>query len=216
VCISSDNIIVMCHDAGFTIDENNQITTYNPNNNVLIRDRTAAEWFAMTYTNGKHPCGIDALLRACKIYGKIAYITVRSDYLDDIFPKIFDSLDKYSMRDRAIINGFSYATMKKARKYDNEIMLSWVQNHNYQITTDDVDAALALGNCLITCYDYSGVNPATSANQSGSVLNYAHSKNVRIYEAIMGEESLLTNEMIYDKGITGAQLEFIPSVFQYF
>lgn len=215
VQIASDDVIVMCHDAGFTIDANNQITTFSASDNVPIRSRTSSEWFAMTYTNGYHPCGIDALIRTCKLYGKIAFVTVRSDYLDYIFPALFDCLDTYSMRERTIINGFSHDTMKKARKYDKSIMLSWVQTKNHQLTTQDVDAANALGNCLITCYDYSGDDQTTITNQDPTVLKYAQSKDIRIYEAIIGYNQYLNNTL-FDAGVTGAQLECIPDIFEDF
>lgn len=120
------------------------------------------------------------------------------------------------MRERAIINGFSYETMKKARKYDKSITLSWVQIHNYKITNDDVDKADRLGNCLITCYDYSGSPETKAINQDDAVLKYAMSKDVRLYEAIIGYDADLNNAELYDRGFTGAQVAFEPQIFSTF
>lgn len=217
VRISSDGEIVMCHDEGFTLNGNGEVTAYDANNMTPIRSMTAAECFALVYEGTTdHVCGIDSLVRTCKLYGKIAFITVRSSYLDEIFPKIFECLDRYSMRERAIINGFSISTMKKARKYDQNIMLSWVQNYNHQVTTDDVDTANDLGNCLISCFDYSGSAETKASNQSDVVIAYAKSKDIRLYEAIIGYDIDLNNTVLYDRGFTGAQIAFEPEIFDTF
>ena len=217
VRISSDGKIVMCHDEGFTLNGSGEVTAYDENNMTPIRNMTAAQCYALTYEGTTdHVCGLDALVRTCKLYGKIAFITVRSSYLDEIFPMIFECLDRYSMRDRAIINGFALTTMKKARKYDKDIMLSWVQTKNHKITTADVDQADALGNCLITCYDYSGADETKATNQSDTVLAYAQEKDIRVYEAIIGYDTDLNNAELYDRGFTGAQIAFEPAIFAYF
>lgn len=214
VRISSDNEIIMCHDEGFTLNGNGEITNYDATNSTPIRQMTAAQCYDLVYEGTTdHVCGIDSLIRTCKLYGKIAFVTVRSSDLDDIFPKLFASLDKYNMRERTIINGFSYETMKRARKYDKNIMLSWVQTHNHQITNADVDMADALGNCLISCYDYSGADETKAGNQSDAVIAYAKQKDIRVYEAIIGYDSDLNNEVLFDRGFSGAQIAFEPAMF---
>lgn len=214
VRISSDNEIVMCHDAGFTLNASGYVTSYDSSNNTKIRDMTAAQCFALIYENtNDHVCGIDALIRTCKLYGKIPYITIRDAYTNDILPKLFASLDKYNMREKAIINSFTYDVLKIVRKYDKHIMLSWVQTYNHQLTTQDIDKANALGNCLITCYDYSGTNPTTAANQSNEVIAYAKQKDIRLYEAQIVRDQDLNADVLYDRGFTGAQIVFEPSIF---
>lgn len=213
VRISSDGELVMCHDAGFTLDADGHVTAYNPSNSVKIDTLTYAECIALTHPNGQHICGIDALIRTCKMYGKIAYITVRDAHIYQIMPKLFESLDKYNMRDHAIINSFTYITLQLARKYDKDIMLSWVQTANHVITTDDVDNAILLGNAFICGYDYGNGSPTSISNQSDSVLAYAKSKNVRVYESIVTSDSQLNQ--LYDKGISGAQIEYMPACLVY-
>ena len=213
VRISSDGELVMCHDAGFTLDAEGHVTAYNPSNSVKINTLTYAECIALTHPNGQHICGIDALIRTCKMYGKIAYITIRDGDIYQIVPKLFESLDKYNMRNNAIINSFTYISLQIARKYDKNIMLSWVQTANHVITTDDVDNAVLLGNAFICGYDYGNGSPTSITNQSDSVLAYAKSKNVRIYEAIVTSDSQLNQ--LYDKGISGAQIEYMPACLVY-
>lgn len=213
VRLSSDGEIVMCHDAGFTLDGDGHVTSYDPNNNTKISNMTYAECIALTYPNGEHVCGIDALIRTCKMYGKIAYVTVRDGSIMDIAVKLFESLDKYNMRGRTIINSFTYLTLQLMRKFDKDILLSWVQNANHVVTTSDVDKAVLLGNVLICGYDYGNGSPTGIANQSAEVIAYAKQKGIRFYEAIVTNDTSLNQ--LYDNGVMGAQIEFLPSCLVY-
>ncbi|MBQ3951061.1 MAG: ATP-binding cassette domain-containing protein, partial [Oscillospiraceae bacterium] len=47
VRITSDNKIILCHDAGFTFDQNGRITNYNASDNTPIHDLTYAECVAL-------------------------------------------------------------------------------------------------------------------------------------------------------------------------
>lgn len=213
VRISSDGEIVMCHDAGFTLDASGHVTFYDPSNNTKIINMTYAECIALTHPNGEHVCGIDSLIRTCKMYGKVAYVTVRDGPIFNIAPKLFECLDKYNMRGRTIINSFTYDTLKIMRKYDKEITLSWVQTANHVVTTTDVDNAALLGNVSICGYDYGNGSPTGIANQSAEVIAYAKQKGIRFYEAIVTNDNSLNQ--LYDNGIMGAQIEYLPSCLVY-
>lgn len=214
VRISSDGELVMCHDAGFTLDSNGHITNYNSADSIKIANMTYAECVALTYPNGEHVCGIDALIRTCKIYGKIAYVTVRDETnWWSIAPKLFESINKYDMGERTMINSFTYKTLQIMRAYDNDIPLSWVQEANHSVTTADVDKAYKLGNVVICGYDYGNGSPTGITNQSASVIAYAKEKGIRFYEAIVTNDTNLN--LLYDNGIMGAQIEFLPSCFVY-
>ena len=213
VRVSSDGKIIMCHDAGFTLDENGDVTAYNINNNTKIKTLTEAECFALKQANrGHHICGLDSLIRVCKLYGKVPYITIRDGDMDIIIPEMFRILDIYNMRKRAIINSFTYETLEKVRRFDDDIALSWVMEYNHKVTEEDIDKADVLGNCLITCFDYSGASPTKSANQSDEIIQYAKSKDIRLYEACIGYQYDLNADEIYKRGFTGAQCEMLPDI----
>lgn len=214
VRISSDGELVMCHDAGFTLDSNGYITNYDSANSIKIANMTYAECVALTYPNGEHVCGIDALIRTCKIYGKMAYVTVRDEGIWwSVAPKLFESIKKYDMSERTMINSFTYKTLQIMRTYDDNIALSWVQVANHSVTTDDVDKAYKLGNVVICAYDYGNGAPTGITNQSASVIAYAKEKGIRFYEAIVTNDTNLN--LLYDNGIMGAQIEFLPACFVY-
>ena len=119
-------------------------------------------------------------------------------------------LKKYRMVEHAIINSFTKASLETFRSYSSTILLSLVLSHNAAPTTDDVDFAVSVGNCLINLFDVplpSGATLESVLTSYATILNYAYSKNVLIYEAQTGNR-LIDTMMQY--GIMGSQMYDFP------
>jgi len=65
---------------------------------------------------------------------------------------MFELLDKYSMRDSAIINSLSIESLIACRGKDQNITLSNVSSAVF--TTTDVDDSALLGNCILCSFDF--------------------------------------------------------------
>ena len=222
---TADSGLIMCHDAGYTFDANNKITAYNSSNKTLIDTLTVAECKALTFAeqfNGKdcHPCDFETFVRICKKYGLICYVTVRDEHIADVVaPEVLRILKLYRMLDRAIVNSFTKSTLEIFRALNSSITLSLVLGHNYIPTNADVNYAYSLGNCNLNLFNVpvdSSV-PGTNVEDklenllSGSdytaVLEYAHSKNVVLYDAQTGNAS---PDVLLRHGIVGAHMTIIP------
>lgn len=199
---TSDGKLIMCHDSGFTLN-NGEITTYDPDNvDVVIHDTTYADCIDLVHeSTGEHVCGIDDYLFICKKYGKVAFLTIREDYMDEVIPALFAALDKFNMRNSTIINSFNMSSLSSVRIYDNDIMLSRVVPNQTEITNSIIDTAISLGNCIICAFDYPGDGVSAL---SDSVLEYAQSNGIRVCEAIIGNVSGIDN--VISRGLMGAQI----------
>ena len=215
----------MCHDAGYTFDANNKITTYNSSNKTLIDTLTVAECKALTFAqqyNGAdcHPTDFATFANICKRYGLIAYVTVRDEHIVDVVaPEVLRILKQYRLLDRAIINSFTKATLETFRSLNPSIMLSLVLNNKQVPTTDDVDYVASLGNCILNLFDVPVSNdiPGTniedkleyllSQSSYASVLEYATEKGVIVYDAQTGNAA---PEVLIRHGILGSHMVTKP------
>lgn len=130
-------------------------TYYAHPNTFAIRKLSKAQCLALQHLGTtNHICDLDTFIRICKKYGKIAFITIRDEYIQDVVvPKMFDTLDKYSMRGQSIINSFTFDTLEKVKNADSRIMLSNVLGARKYLSTAYITNALELGVCLINCVD---------------------------------------------------------------
>ena len=222
---TADGGLIMCHDAGYTFDGNGKITAYNKNNNTPIDTLTVAQCKALTFAEqwqGKdcHPCDFETFVRVCKKYGLIAYCTVRDEHIADVVaPETLRILTLYRMLDHCIINSFTKATLEIFRALNPSITLSLVLGCKYIPTNADIDYVVSLGNCNLNLFDIpldSSV-PGTNVEDklenwlSGpeytAVLEYAHSKNVVLYDAQVGNAA---PDVLLRHGIVGAHMTTIP------
>ena len=155
VRITSDGKLVMCHDAGFTFNENGKITRYDSTNCTLIRDLTEAECLALQYATGDtYVCTFENYISVCKEYDKIAFITIRDEYMDELVPEMMRILKKYVMTNRCIVNSFTYSSLQAVRNAAPSMMLSHVQGYKAGVTIEAIDGAAALGNCLVNGFNF--------------------------------------------------------------
>lgn len=211
--ITSDGKLVMCHDAGFTLDDAGLIAAYDSTNATAIHDMTEAECLALQYARyGGTICGFEEYVRICKKYGKIAYITIREEYTDEVVPEMMRVLRKYGMVKQCIVSGYPSATpLQAVREADPTIMLAYVLGHNADITTADIDLAISLGNMLICGFHFSTTTDDVGTKLAGSLeaIEYAHANDIRVYECQVHTMDIADKLLEY--GITGAQIMFNPT-----
>ena len=207
VRITSDGKLVMLHDKGFTFDDEGKAT--QSNSGTAIRDMTEAECLAVQFARySGYVCSFDEYIRICKKYGKIAYCTIRDEFMDEVVPEMMRILRKYGMVQRCIINSFTYSSLRAVRAADPNIMLSQVLAQNAGVDTAAIDRAVALGNMMICGFDFSTSTTvdAVASKIDTSVMEYAAAKDIRVYQAQVN--SMEVADKLLEYGITGAQIRF--------
>ena len=222
---TEDGGLIMCHDAGYTLDGNGKITTYDAEDNTPILTLTVAECEALTFAEqyeGKdcHPIDFETFVRICKKYGLICYVTVRDEAISTtVAPEVIRILKLYRMLDRSIINSFTKASLETFRGLDSSIMLSLVIDHNTAPTTSDVDYVYSLGNCILNMFSMpipssadtrpyeQQLDDLLSTSAYADVLSYAYTKNVIVYEAQSGTACI---DVLLKHGITGLHMTAQP------
>ncbi len=209
--ITSDNELVMCHDNGFTFDDNGRITTFNKDDCTLIRNMTYADVIALEHARQfegvyVHPTGIDSILRACKRYGKIPFITIRDEKIDVIAPILIDKLRKYSLETCSIINSFTLASLATIRQYSDIVFLSQVidLNNNQILSQRIIDKINEFGNVVISVFDS---DASTVETTNAEMIEHAKSRGIRILGAIFNNSD--TIEYVLNNGFSGGQA-YIP------
>ena len=211
---TSDGDLIMCHDAGFTLNSNGKIVNYNAESSTPIINMTKAECLVLEHdVTGNHVCDFETYLRVCKKYGKIAYITIRNEHIDDVVvPKLFEYLDKYSMRNFCIVNSFTLTTLKSVRNTDKYIMLSYMSDFSTGtagIKKSFVEQAVSLGNCRVGIFAFSSSSDDVSLlENSKEAIQYAIQNDIRVDVAITGNKISIDDLMNY--GIVGAQRTAVP------
>lgn len=161
VRITKDNVLIMSHNAAFTInDENKTILYYDKDNHTPIRDLTWKELSELRY-NAHHedfgyfatPCTIDDYLRVCNEWNMIPFITLRDEYISDVVRLTKEALTRWGFKEKCIINSFSKETLLEARKL---LPYTWLHNvhkpgeiitmADYQFCKDNYPCILGLYN----------------------------------------------------------------------
>lgn len=210
---TSDGKLIMCHNAGFSLNSDGKIKSYNASTAIPIHDMTEAECLALQHTSlSEYVCSFDEYVRICKQYGKIAFITIRDEYIaDEVVPELLAVLDKYNMRKRSIINSFTYESLQAVRSADDNITLHQVLNAGEKISIKAINNAISLGNCIISGFDFpdeSTQGGFTDLDSIPEVLEYARKHDIRLYEAQVN--SMEQIERLIEYGISGAQILIVP------
>ena len=209
---TSDGKLILCHDAGISLNSDGKIAKYDVATATPIHDMTETECLALQHTSPiENMCGFDEYVRICKKYGKISFITIRKDYMDEVVPALFAVLDKYNMRKRSIINSFEYESLQAVRDVDDNITLHQVLNLGERISIAAINRAISFGNCIISGFDFPDESTQGGFGDLSSipeVLEYARSHNIRLYEAQVDNLDHIDRLMEY--GISGAQMLIPP------
>jgi hypothetical protein len=211
VRITSDGVLVMCHDPAYTLT-NGKISGVYSTADFVIREHTFAEVRALEFAaKPVHPSTMEELLVICKKYGKIPLLTIRDEYIDEVIPKTFELLEKYDMVSSAILNSVTWNTIVELRRYNADIMLS----HPQRCQTSGNPSVLelcamvmlmdSLGNCIYNCYCSLGSNTSEaefvgSLDKAMPAIELAKSRDLRVWAAMTTASQ--TEELIA-RGIVG-------------
>jgi len=190
VRITSDGQLVMCHDRGFTFDENGRIGRFDRNNNTLIINMSFEQVMALEYAadfdvmgHYARVCTFDTFVRICKEQGMICYATLRDDRIPEVVRGVLDTLGKYYMTEHCVINSFTLETLLEVRKYNRTIPLSQVIDYGKPIGTDVVENVTPLGNAMVTGFLYPRENGLELWEQSGQAVELAAARKIPIHMA---------------------------------
>lgn len=161
--LTSDNQLVCCHDAGLTFNDSGYIVSYDSTNNTVIHNITKSQFLNFTFNriyNGErcHPCDLETYLNICKTYGKIAYINIRGEYIQETVTALIAALKNASFgMENVIINSFTKDALTAVRAAEPKLYLSLVID---PFTASERTAALnfaqTTGACQICLYYSNG------------------------------------------------------------
>lgn len=219
---TSDGKLIMCHDDGFTFDDNGYITAYNATseNTRVIHDMTYKECMASEYAQEYHirteygettkkityrpkVCDLEKFLIVCKEYEVRPYIVIRKNYMDVVVPELLRLLEAYDFLDNCIVNSFELASVAEvARQSNHRVMISVVKEYaqGTALTIKEIDNLLAVSpNCTINAYTGSTTtawNNALLADASKNAIKYAKSRGVVVGTAFVKEP-----QPLFERGI---------------
>lgn len=207
---TSDGKLVMCHDAGFTLNSDGRVTSFNAGNYAAIHDMTEAQCLALRHTNDDAVVGFDEYVRICKKYGKVPFVTIRDEYTDTVVDEVLRVLKKYSMENDAIINSMTYASLEAARKQHPTICLCYTMASSVRLAKTHIDYCVNLGNCIVNGFDFPSFGGFANLEAAQEVLAYAQEKNIRVYEAQNGDAADVDRLLEY--GVVGSHMTVVPEM----
>lgn len=220
--LTSDNKIVLCHDAGFTLgtqadvpskgeDVVGRILPYDSHNMTLIHDMTCSDVLALEHFNRvaygylgyrSNPTTLEEFLKICKLYGLIPYITFRDEYVNATAVELKRCLYKYGLYEQAIIN--CYHADNAAVEVNS--VLPGVQicytvdrySKTHRSIQTEIDSAYNL-NCKFVCINSADLSLLTDAD-----IQYAQARG--IYMLAWGIDTDSLYQDCISAGINGGQI----------
>ena len=214
---TSDGGIIMCHDAGFTLDENGRVTKFDKLNNTPILEMTTAQCLALEHAKqyDGHYCkvvDVETYIRICKESGKAPFVTVRNEEIESVAPTILKLLEKYDLIESSVINSFTVSTLEIFRELCPEIRLSRVIGLLRPADRSDVDIVIKLQNCILNCFHFTSSDSTSgleAMDASADAIAYAAANGVDVYQAQVSDE--VDINYLIERGISGAQVLYAPT-----
>ncbi len=181
--LTKDNEIILCHDAGFTLNEEGRIIGFDESNNTLIRDLNKDDILKLEHAGfyedlGKyeHPTTLEKFLIICKTNNVIPYITFRSEYIEETLSALVPVLEKFNYTHKCIINANPPSVDKcyQIRKLLPFVTICHTLSTTDLITTDVINQVYRMGNAYLCA------NTDALDNVDKEVLDYSRSKEIRI------------------------------------
>lgn len=211
---TSDGVVVLCHDVGFTFDEDGRIGKFDKKNHALIcemsyRDVKKLEYAFADPQTGKHPkvCTLDQFTALCKKSKVWMYPTQRNDgMIDRTQSELRRILKKYGMTCRCIVNNYPYSleTGAKVHEYLPMVPVCYTldyYDHFSPKLLDRISNALPAMICL---------NRAWVEKIDSETVRCAEEKGIRVlgwYPSSPEEYSQWK-----EKGLSGAQITKIEVI----
>ena len=211
--LTSDGALVCCHDEGFTFNSDGRITAFDSSNCTLIHEMTYAEVMALEFNmmyNGSrcHTSDLDYVLQVCKAYGKLAYITIRGEYIETTAELVVSALKKWGMLGNCIINSFSNDALMAVRAIAPEVYLSFVF---VPYTESERTFALTNANAnerYMLCLYYSSGHTVSDLTGDSGVLDFirqCQSNGIILYGAKEELDTVGDADALLSLGFGGVQ-----------
>lgn len=206
--MTSDGVVVLCHDNGFTLDENGRIGKFDRNCNVKICEMKFADVQKLEYASGEserggYPvvCTLEEYVSLCSGAGVWMYVTQRNNsQIDATMAELKRLLKKYHMMKRCIVNNFpaNTATCSVIHKWLPKVPISYTMTSKSDLTREvigNIAEELPIMICLHRKF-IAGLDP--------ELMKLAASKGIKVlgwYPASQEEYSAWL-----DAGLAGAQI----------
>jgi len=210
---TADGKLVMCHDVGFTFDENGRITAFDEKKYTPIRELTYAQCRELSYVEGHEALGhyakvaaFEDFIRICSMYGMTAYPTIRETYLDEVIPELVRILKKHHMINRCIINCCDYEPLVRLHAYEPRLLMTnTIGEDKGPVTLEQVEQTLALENSGITLFYREGFcEEYPEVSISREALEYARRMEVPMFIGFVNTPEQYS--MRVNMGIKGFQI----------
>ena len=204
--LSSDGVIILCHDAGYTFTQDGRIATFNQDKFTPIHDMPFNKIRELEFEHpfeGQylHPCTLDTMLALCEKHDVVAYLTLRAEpWRTEVAQKMVELIRAHKMEHRTIIN--LYTGVKEAVDCVSSFLPGLVYcNTKYpdvQLTTELIDSSAADGYKII-CLNNHQLETVTPEKHQ-----YAASKGIRIWTWGVSKAAECAAHIA--QGITGFQM----------
>ena len=204
--LSSDGVIVLCHDAGYTFTQDGKITAIDKNNSTPIHDMPFSKIRDLEFEHpfeGQilHPCTLDTMLALCEKHDVAAYLTLRDDpWREEVARGMVKLIRARNMERRTIINLFT--GVKEAVDYVSSLLPGLVycntQYPDVPLTTELIDLSAADGYKII-CLNNRHLETVTPEKHQ-----YAASKGIRIWTWGVSKAAECAAHIAH--GVTGFQM----------
>ena len=204
--LSSDGVIVLCHDAGYTFTQDGKIAAFNKENFTPIHDMPFSKIRDLEFEHpfeGQilHPCTLDTMLALCEKHDVAAYLTLRPEpWREEVAQRMVELVRAHNMERRTIINLFT--GVKEAVDCVSSLLPGLVycntQYPDVPLTTELIDLSAADGYKII-CLNNRHLETVTPEYH-----RYAASKGIRIWTWGVSKAAECAAHIA--QGITGFQM----------
>ena len=204
--LTKDGEVVLCHDAGYTLDANGRIGRFDGKNFVAIRDMTLENVLRLEFAaqfDGQrlHPCTLDTMLGLCRKHGMVAYLTLRPEpWREEAAKRMTELIIRHDMRQQTIVN--LYPGSKEAMDSVSKLLPGLVYCNTRlpeDALTEELINATAEQGYKILCLCRRMIDSVTPEK-----CRYAARRGVHVWTW----EATNAQDCAYDlsKGITGFQM----------
>ena len=212
--MTKDGVIILCHDNGFTFDENGRICKFDKMNMTPISSLEWKEIRKMEYSTGRARRGLypkvatlKEFTRLCKAKNVYMYITVRNFNQKATLKEALRIVDKYGMRSKCIFNNYKAddGTCSIIRELCTDVPISYTTTPKQEITPRLLEDIVKFAPIMI-CVNRNHIGDITP-----EMFAFAASNGIRIlgwYPSTPEEYASWLS-----KGLSGAQIKNVFAIF---
>ena len=204
--LTKDGEIVLCHDPGFTLNDDGRIVAFNDANYKAFREMTTKEVLALEFArteNGSHyhPCTLDTMLALCRQHNLAAYLTLRPEpWRNETAKRMAELILAHDMQRQTIIN--LYPGSREAMDFVSSLIPGMVYCNTRlpedALTTELIDDSATNGYNII-CLCHRMIDTVTPEK-----CRYAASRGIHVWEWEVTNAEDAAKDIA--NGITGFQM----------